>query len=84
MSDKRNAKDIFLDAVENYQQSEWPAMLDRACGADNELRIQVDNLLNAHLKKDDLLDAVTVEKATHPVIIRRQNHWPLQITSMHW
>jgi serine/threonine protein kinase/tetratricopeptide (TPR) repeat protein len=41
-------QEIFLTAVECHRPEEWQAYLDQACGADNELRHQVNLLLQAH------------------------------------
>jgi serine/threonine-protein kinase len=41
-------QDIFLAAVEGHRPEDWGAYLDEACGADDELRHQVNLLLKAH------------------------------------
>jgi hypothetical protein len=49
MSDpKTNARTIFSEAVENVPRQQWPAFLDEQCGDDQNLRGQVERLLNAH------------------------------------
>ena len=54
--DPTKAKEIFLDAVENYACVEWPAYLDRACGTDTQLRNGVELLLAAHQQDVDLIE----------------------------
>jgi serine/threonine protein kinase len=41
-------QEIFLEAVERHRPEEWRAYLDQACGSDDELRRQVNLLLQAH------------------------------------
>jgi serine/threonine protein kinase len=41
-------QEIFLAAVERHRPEDWGAYLDQACGADDELRRQVNLLLKAH------------------------------------
>ena len=52
----RSAKSIFLEAVEKHQSDKWEAFLDGACGGDAEMRLRVEDLLNAHRESDSLLD----------------------------
>lgn len=51
----RNAKSIFLEAVEHYPQEQWDTFLDSAC-SHVETRVRVKELLKAHLKGYALLD----------------------------
>src|SRR5262249_39962298 len=43
----KNARSIFLEIVEAPRER-WAESLDQACGDDEQLRIQVQRLLNAH------------------------------------
>jgi serine/threonine protein kinase len=43
----RNARSIFLAAIEGHPPAEWPGFLDRACGGDPRLRRRVERLLAA-------------------------------------
>ena len=54
---------IFLQAVE-MSAAERAAYLDRACGADRELRTAVESLLRLHEKSGDLLDLPEKSAAT--------------------
>ena len=47
---------IFAQALELKSAAERAAYLDRACGADRQLRAEVEALLRAHEKSGDLLD----------------------------
>jgi serine/threonine protein kinase len=47
---------IFLQALEIRSAGERAAYLDRACGANRDLRAAVEALLRAHDKSGDLLD----------------------------
>src|SRR5215469_9576178 len=47
---------IFLQALEIPSAPERAAYLDRACGADHQLRAAVEALLHAHDQSGDLLD----------------------------
>lgn len=51
----RNARKIFLEAVEQHAPEEWPDFLDSACH-DPRLRQQVQKLLQAHQRQDSWLD----------------------------
>src|SRR5262245_52034596 len=46
--DLKQAKAIFLEAVEKHSPDEWPAFLDQACAGNSELRRRVEVLLEAH------------------------------------
>src|SRR5262249_21681150 len=46
--DPRQAKAIFLQAVEEHDPDRWPAFLDQACAGRPELRRRVAALLEAH------------------------------------
>ena len=52
----KNAKSIFLEAIESIAPSEWPAYLDNACHGDAVLRARVQSLLDAHQRDDSLFD----------------------------
>jgi eukaryotic-like serine/threonine-protein kinase len=52
----RNAKSLFLDAVENVPRHQWPAFLDDRCHGNAGLRRDVEALLHAHAAADSLLD----------------------------
>ncbi|MFC1652463.1 protein kinase [Planctomycetota bacterium] len=54
--DPRHVKDIFLTAVEEYPQDQWNQFLEQACHGDNDLRRQVEVLLEAHQEEDRLFD----------------------------
>ncbi|MEZ6134659.1 MAG: serine/threonine-protein kinase [Pirellulaceae bacterium] len=59
----KNAKEIFITAIEKYRPEQWSAFLDGACGVDEALRVQVEDLLSAHKKKDSFLDQKTASIA---------------------
>src|SRR5262245_24391921 len=44
----KQAKAIFLQAVEQHEPDQWPAFLDQACAGQPELRRRVEVLLRAH------------------------------------
>ncbi|MCA9232437.1 MAG: protein kinase [Planctomycetales bacterium] len=44
----KNAREVFLTAIEQYAPDQWPAYLDQACSGDQELRSHVESLLRAH------------------------------------
>ena len=49
MTDRfKNARSIFVEAVENVPREEWPQFLANRCRDDQVLRDQVERLLNAH------------------------------------
>ncbi len=52
----KNAKQIFLEAIEHHGPDEWPAYLDRVTGNDAPLRQRVQVLLEAHQAERSLLD----------------------------
>jgi serine/threonine protein kinase len=54
--DPKQAKSIFLHAVEQLSSSDWPGLLDQACGDDSSLRHRVELLLAAHKENVDLAD----------------------------
>jgi hypothetical protein len=47
-ADPKRVKDLFLAAVEKATPQERAAFLDEACGADEELRRRIDELLRGH------------------------------------
>src|SRR5438105_13519608 len=47
-TDPKQAKAIFLEAVEKRDLDEWPAFLDQACAGQPDLRRRVEVLLQAH------------------------------------
>jgi serine/threonine protein kinase/tetratricopeptide (TPR) repeat protein len=49
-------RDLFLQALEITNPAERAAFLDRACAADPSLRVQVDQLLQAHEQAGQFLD----------------------------
>ncbi len=51
-----NAKQIFLEAVENHEPDRWPEFLADACGSDSALRQQVEVLLEAYRRPNEMLD----------------------------
>jgi serine/threonine protein kinase len=51
-----DAKQIFLDTIENHSSDQWAAAAHEACGADSKLRERVAALLDAHRSSDPLLD----------------------------
>jgi serine/threonine protein kinase/tetratricopeptide (TPR) repeat protein len=51
-----DARQIFLEAVEQHAPPTWAAFLDAACGGDTALRQRVEELLEAHSKPNPLLD----------------------------
>jgi serine/threonine protein kinase len=53
----KEAKDIFLEAVENHAAEQWPAFLEKTCGEDSNLRQLVEQLLHAHQEDDSLFDS---------------------------
>ena len=49
MSDQaKNARSIFLEILEKGSRQQWAELLDQACGDDQQLRMQVQRLLQAH------------------------------------
>jgi len=55
---------IFHEAVEQHPPTEWPALLDQACGSDPELRHAVEALLRGHEQQNSLLDQPAASSAT--------------------
>jgi serine/threonine protein kinase/Tfp pilus assembly protein PilF len=55
-------QDIFLAAVEGHRPEDWGAYLDEACGADDELRHQVNLLLKAHREAGSVPGAALCER----------------------
>jgi serine/threonine protein kinase len=55
-ADAAKVRAIFLAAVEDHTSDRWPAYLDEACAGDQELRRQVEVLLEAHAESNSLLD----------------------------
>jgi serine/threonine protein kinase len=51
-----DAKQIFLQAVENHEPQRWREFLDDACGTDSALRERVEALLAAYRQPNPLLD----------------------------
>ena len=51
-----DAKEIFLNAIENYAPEDWPNYLDEACGENVGLREFVEDILDSHLEEDSILD----------------------------
>jgi eukaryotic-like serine/threonine-protein kinase len=51
-----DAKQIFLQAVENHEPERWPAFLQDACGTDTMLRERVEALLAAYRQPNRILD----------------------------
>jgi serine/threonine protein kinase/tetratricopeptide (TPR) repeat protein len=48
IDEAKNARSIFLEIVEKAPRERWAESLEQACGDDDQLRIQVQRLLNAH------------------------------------
>lgn len=63
----RDAKSIFLKALEQHSPSKWEAFLDGACGDDADLREQVEKLLEAHQSSDAFVDQKTETLGQAPV-----------------
>jgi WD40 repeat protein/serine/threonine protein kinase len=55
-NDAKQAKAIFLAAVEQYTADQWAVYLDEACAGDPVLRQEVEVLLRAHSGADSLFD----------------------------
>src|SRR5262245_41521056 len=69
-ADAQKVRAIFHAAVENIKPDRWAAYLDEACGADAELRRQVEILLRAHLQDNSLLDAPPAQTVDEPMAER--------------
>jgi serine/threonine protein kinase len=52
-----DAKQIFLQAVENHEPERWPEFLQEACGTDTVLRERVEALLAAYRQPNRILDS---------------------------
>jgi serine/threonine protein kinase/tetratricopeptide (TPR) repeat protein len=67
-----DAKQIFLDTIENYSSDQWPAAVQEACGEDALLRERVAALLDAHQSSDPLLDvAIAPDTVDAPLCTER-------------
>src|SRR5262245_28893409 len=64
MSNPKNAKQIFLDAVADCAPAQWPSYVTEQCGGDEALRRDVEALLAAHEQPDSLLKGVDDAGAT--------------------
>src|ERR1044071_8630785 len=60
----RDAKAIFLEALERTGREDLSGFLDEACGGDPELRARVEELLRAHRDAGSFLDP----EATRPAV----------------
>ena len=68
-SDASQAKQIFLEAVEEHAPDQWGRFLDEACGGDAALRDHVRALLEAYRQPNRLLDDTGVVVAPPRQII---------------
>ncbi len=59
----KNAKEIFVEAIEQYAPSQWPGFLSVACDNDASLRNRVEILLKAHMGDESLLDRPAIAPA---------------------
>ena len=57
MSEQPSIDAIFSEAIETESADLRQAYLDRACGADSELRRQLDRLLQAHFRGGSIIDS---------------------------
>src|SRR6516164_5903198 len=64
MSDKPSIDSIFCSAIEIESADERRALVEQACGADVDLRHQVERLLHAHFHGRSILDAPVQPVAT--------------------
>ena len=72
MSDSRkDAKSIFIKAIESCEPHEWDVYLKFACGDDAELRQQVEALLEAHRQEDSLFDRAAATDDSSPGVSER-------------
>jgi serine/threonine protein kinase len=55
-----DAKQIFLQAVENHEPERWPDFLADVCGTDTVLRERVEALLAAYRQPNRILDASSI------------------------
>src|SRR5687768_12242250 len=56
----KNAKEIFVAAIEEYAPHQWHDFLKQACGEDLQLRQRVELLLQAHVGDESLLDSPAI------------------------
>jgi hypothetical protein len=59
-----NAKQIFLTAIEEFTQDQWPEYLDEACGDNIELRKRVELWIPAIRNRELLPGCLNVLPAT--------------------
>src|SRR5262245_49204875 len=64
MSDKPSLDSIFCSAIELESPDERRALVEQACGADVDLRHQVERLLHAHFHGRNILDVPVQPVAT--------------------
>src|SRR5262249_54043698 len=64
MSDKPSIDSIFYSAIEIESPDERRALVEQACGADVDLKQQVERLLHAHFHGRSILDAPVRPVAT--------------------
>src|SRR5262245_9474546 len=64
MSGKPSIDTIFCSAIEIESPDERRVLVEQACGADVDLRHQVDRLLRAHFHGRSILDAPVQPDAT--------------------
>lgn len=62
MASTQQAKDIFLQALEQESGAKRQRFLVEACGDDLQLRHRVDSLLAAHDKPESCLDRPAVDR----------------------
>ncbi|MCA9051214.1 MAG: serine/threonine protein kinase, partial [Planctomycetaceae bacterium] len=48
MADVSRIKTVFLEAIETCRAEDWPEFLNRTCDGDEQLRQQVERMLEAH------------------------------------
>ena len=56
MNKKKDPKQIFSMAIENFEPHQWEGYLVNACGEDEALRQKIRELLDAHRQADSFLD----------------------------
>ena len=56
----KNARDIFLEAIESVAPQEWPEFLKNACCGDAGLLQRVHTLLSSHQQDDSLFDQAAI------------------------
>ena len=69
--EQRDAKNIFLAAIEKYSPNQWSVYLDGACANEPELRERVEVLLEAHSGKDSFLDQSPATMDQPPCVARK-------------